>query len=119
MESWLDNYMKQKKYSPYDNSEGFLSIQPQKTQEVIQAPQQSTGEILTNTGTAGLQGGAMGSPAGAAIAAGGSLASQIIAQRAADARAQRERAANIEQTLGQNQQSAYNTILQSLGRAYR
>lgn len=122
--SWVNEYMASKKYDPYydaakpDYSQEQMAQIPQmKTQDVIQSPSQ--GVDVGQTSSAALGGASVGGPAGAAIAAGGSLASQIIAQRAADARAQRERAANIEQTLGQNQQNAYNSILQSLGRAYR
>lgn len=122
--SWVNEYMASKKYDPYyeaakpDYLQDQIAQLPQmKTQDVIQSPSQ--GVDAGQTATAGMSGAAVGGPMGAAIAAGGSIASQIIAQRAADARAQRERAANIEQTLGQNQQNAYNSILQSLGRAYR
>jgi hypothetical protein len=121
--SWVNEYMATKKYDPYygaTQGQDFEIVQPQlKANDVIQSQAPSAGEIVTNTGTSALSGAAVGGPLGAGIAAGGSIASQIIAQRAADARAQRERAANIEQTLGQNQQNAYNSILQSLGRAYR
>lgn len=121
--SWINEYMATKKYDPYygaAQNQDFEIEQPQlKTNEVIQSQAPSQGEMATNVGTSALSGAAVGGPAGAAIAAGGSIASQIIAQRAADERAKRERAANIEQTLGQNQQNAYNSILQSLGRAYR
>lgn len=122
---FLNQYLQSKTASAYQPSENYevsdwkigSDAAPQVQQKVIEGS--SGGLDAGQTATAGMSGAAVGSPMGAAIAAGGSIASQIIAQRAADARAQRERAANIEQTLGQNQQNAYNSILQSLGRAYR
>jgi len=121
---FLNQYLQSKTASAYQPSENYevsdwkvgSDAAPQVQQKVIEGS--SGGLDDGQTSSAALMGSSAG-VGGAAIAAGGSIASQIIAQRAADARAQRERAANIEQTLGQNQQNAYNSILQSLGRAYR
>ncbi len=76
-------------------------------------------QTAAQTGTAAATGFAMGGPAGAAIAAGGTLLTNYLAQKAADERQRRQNAASIEQTYGQNQTNAYNSILANLGRALR
>lgn len=79
----------------------------------------SFGETAANVGTAAATGGAMGGVAGAGIAAGGTLLTSYIAQKAADERQRRQNAAAIEQNYSQNQTNAYNSILGNLGKALR
>ena len=70
-------------------------------------------------GASGATGMAMGGPAAAGIMVGGQLASQYLAQKAADERARRERAAQIEQNYGQDQQRALGQIQQAMMGAFR
>lgn len=79
----------------------------------------SGAETAANVGTAAATGGAMGGVAGAGIAAGGTLLTSYLAQKAADERQRRQNAAAIEQNYAQNQTNAYNTILGNLGKALR
>lgn len=86
---------------------------------IQQAPMKSGGEVAAEVGTNAAAGGAMGGVAGAGIAAGGTLLTNYIAQKAADERQRRQNAAAIEQNYAQNQTNAYNSILGNLGKALR
>ena len=79
----------------------------------------SGSEVAANVGTSAATGAAMGGVAGAGIAAGGTLLTSYLAQKAADERQRRQNAAAIEQNYAQNQTNAYNTILGNLGKALR
>jgi hypothetical protein len=68
---------------------------------------------------AGAQAGAMGGPMGAAIGAGGSFLSSYLAQQAADERAKRDRAAQIEQQYMQNQNQGFDTLMNTYRGALR
>jgi hypothetical protein len=52
----------------------------------------------------------MATPAGAAVAVGSQFLTQYLAQQAADARAKRERDAQIAQEQGRSEQSAYDRL---------
>lgn len=67
----------------------------------------------------GAQGAAMGGPAGAAMAVGGSFLSNYLAQKAADERAKRDRAAQIEQNYAQNQNQGFDTMMRTAQGALR
>lgn len=72
-------------------------------------------KVVTDAGA----GAAVGGPWGAGIAAVGSLASQYLAQKAADERAKRERYAAIQKGYGEDQQQAINQIMSNNARALR
>lgn len=77
----------------------------------------SGGIDLGQAGVAGGAGGALGGPAGAAIAIGGSLASQYLAQQSADRRAKRERAQAIIKGQTDDEQQIISQIMQNNARA--
>ena len=89
------------------------SLGGQKMAQGLQA--KDAAEIMAGGGAGFMAGG----PAGAAITVGGQLASQYLAQKAADERAKRERAAQIEQNYGQDQQRALGQIQQAMMGAFR
>lgn len=61
----------------------------------------------------------MYTPAGAAVAVGASLASQYMAQKAADERAKRQREMEIAQNLGHEEQSALGNMVANIRGALR
>lgn len=74
-------------------------------------PQSDGGASVANVGTGAATGAMMGGPAGAAIGAGGAFLTSYLAQRAADERARRDRAAQIENQYAQNQNQGFNTMM--------
>lgn len=68
---------------------------------------------------AGATGAMAGGPAGAAVAVGGSLLSQYIAQKAADERAKREMTSQAYQKQASDEQNIINSIMGSNARALR
>ncbi len=76
------------------------------------------GAAAGSTAAAAGAGSSLG-PWGAAIAIAGSLASQYLGQKAADARAKRDRAVAIEKGYGEDQQQAINQIMANNARALR
>lgn len=95
-------------FQPVQSAPAEAPIQS-KTQEI------NAGEVAT----AGATGAAAGGPVGAGIAAGGSLLTQYIANKAASERARRDRAAQIEQQYAQNQNQGYQTFFNALQGAYK
>lgn len=69
--------------------------------------------------SAGAQGAAMGGPAGAAMAVGGSFLSQYMAQKAADERQKRQMDLQIQQDYGQNQNKGFQTMMETYRGALR
>ena len=65
------------------------------------------------------QGAAMANPMAAGIQAGGSFLSNYLAQKAADERAKRDRAVQIEQQYAQNQNQGFDTMMRAWGGALR
>lgn len=115
---YLDRYASGQKRLGDDVSVDFKPMTPD-APTISQAPIKSSGELMAEVGTNAAAGGAAGGIGGAAIAAGGTLLTNYLAQKAADERQRRQNAASIEQTYGQNQTNAYNSILANLGRALR
>ena len=92
------------------------------TTQTVMTPQQKAefgAAEAAGLGTSAASGAMMGGPVGAGIMVGGQLASQYLAQKAADERAKRERAAQIEQNYGQDQQRALGQIQQAMMGAFR
>lgn len=91
-----------------------------KTNEASLMPSSvSSGVDSGKTAQDAAAGGAAGGPWGAGIAAVGSLASQYLAQKAADERAKRDRYAAIQKGYGEDQQQAINQIMANNARALR
>ena len=128
---YLD-YMKQKKDPfSYDESEASKSENPNLAGAFQQGSSSKNTTDAINSGggdqkkgidygqTAGAAGAgaSVGGPWGAAIAAAGSLASQYLAQSAADERAKRERQQQIIKGHSDDEQQIINSIMQNNARA--
>jgi hypothetical protein len=107
----MDNYG-----SSIEPSESFKASIPQNQ---VQAPQGGAGVDPAQVGTSALGGAAVGGPAGAAVAAGGSLLSQYIAQKAADERAKREGIGQAYAKQASDEQNIINSIMATNARALR
>lgn len=75
------------------------------------------GVDLGQTAVAGGTGAAMGGPVGAGVAIAGSLASQYLAQKAADERAKREREQQIIKGHADDEQQIISQLMQNNARA--
>lgn len=128
---WLEQYLAEKNRRDYGTAslENQVGGQGPNYEELAlemnqkpmaQAPAQ-TPQADPSAGVmqAGMSGAAMGGPAGAAIGAGGSLITSYLAQKAADERARRDRAALIEDQYADNQDKGFNTQLLGLRGALR
>ena len=96
----------------------YGSKQSYLTNEPMMLSQSSGGggaEVAQGAGMGMMAGG----PAGAAIGAGGSFLSSYLAQQAADERAKRDRAAQIEQQYAQNQNQGFDTLMNTYRGAVR
>ena len=127
--SWVDQYLQQRakedemKYKGVGSQEqdapDYASFQskPMAQEAPIQSQEQgiNSGKVATDAAS----GAAIGGPAGAGIAAGGSLLTQYLANKAASERARRDRSAQIEQQYAQNQNQGYQTFFNALQGAYR
>lgn len=116
--SVIDDYLESRRMQPVQQKIGpdydSLITEPQQTQYASkpEAPAQAP-----QAGAASMA--ASGSPEMAAVQAGGSLITSYLAQRAADERARRERAAQIEDQYADNQNVGFNTQLKGLQGALR
>ena len=79
----------------------------------------SSAPAAADIGGAATSGAMAGGPAGAALMAGGSFLSNYLAQKAADERAKRDRAMQIEQQYAQNQNQGFDTMMKAWGGALR
>lgn len=105
-------------YNPYEygSQKSYLSNEPMVYPQAGGAVSEGA---ASSVGTGAAQGAMMGGPAGAAIGAGGSFLSSYLAQQAADERAKRDRAAQIEQQYAQNQNQGFDTLMNTYRGALR
>lgn len=127
--SWMDQYLQQRakedqmKYqgvgAKAEDAPDYASFQskPMQTEAPVQTQQE--GVNAGQVAQAGASGAMVGGPAGAAVAAGGSLLTQYLANKAASERARRDRAAQIENQYAQNQNQGYQTFFNALQGAYK
>lgn len=75
--------------------------------------------VGSSVATGAATGAMAGGPVGAAIGAGGAFLIQYLAQRVADERAKRDRAAQIEQQYAENQNKGFDTLMNTYRGALR
>lgn len=118
--SYLGNYSLSGDQPEDSGLDSFLQDQAQqKYSQQLAANQPQMDEVSKNVGMmkAGVTAATMPfmlTPTGAAVGIGSQLIMQKMAQDAADARAKRERAAAIAQQQGQSEQSAIQTMVNSM-----
>lgn len=101
-----------------------FQLTPSANSQIGQAPQsaslgQTVAQNAPATAAQGAAAAALGGPAVAGITVGGQILSNYLSQKAQDERAKRERAAQIEANYGQDQQNAFNQIMNNYARALR
>lgn len=122
MAGYYDFAYKKKMGAPEDSylySSSAEMSQPQSYLGGQHAAQGMQAKDVADLGISGGAGMAMGGPAAAGIAVGGQFLSNYLSQKAADERAKRDRAAQIEQNYTQNQNQGFNTMMEAFRGALR
>lgn len=76
-------------------------------------------DMAAQMGTSATSGAMMGGPVGAGVAVGGQFLMNYMAQKAADERARRDRAVQIENQYAQNQNKGFDTMMNAFRGALR
>lgn len=79
----------------------------------------SSAPSAASAGSAAASGAMMGGPVGAGVAVGGQFLMNYMAQKAADERARRDRAVQIENQYAQNQNKGFDTMMNAFRGALR
>lgn len=127
--AWIDDYFKETKKSLggpeqshlySDSSEMGFQSQPLSGGQAKFTPK-SESEIMSmeDAAISGGTGAALGGPAAAGIMVGGQFLTNYMAQKAADERAKRDRAVQIEQQYGQDQANAFQQLMKTYQGALR
>lgn len=129
--SWLDEQLKEseklrmgyeKSYLTGKSADAYDPASYPASYQTADFASSGGGEAAAASGVGvGVGAGAAGmsSPAAAGIMAGGQFLSNYLAQKAADERARRDRAAQIEQQYAQNQNQGFDTMMKAFGGALK
>ncbi|KHD88837.1 MAG: hypothetical protein OM95_06895 [Bdellovibrio sp. ArHS] len=123
--SWLDEQLKEFEKPRMGSEKSYITGKSADAYETSSYPASyQTADFASSGGgeaaaASGAGAAGMSSPAAAGIMAGGQFLSNYLAQKAADERARRDRAAQIEQQYAQNQNQGFDTMMKAFGGALK